>query len=101
MWFTSRMEVTSTGLCFIIAQGKVKHSSATPHMQLKIFSLRSLFSSIFLSYNILFPLCRSLWIVTCIFYKPATGYRKIATANNRTKARILQESNSLQNTTNS
>ena len=42
-WFTSRMEVTSTELCFLIAQGKVKHSSAAPHMQLKIFSLRSSF----------------------------------------------------------
>ena len=36
------MEVMSTELCFIIAQGKVKHNSVAPHMQLKIFSLISL-----------------------------------------------------------
>ena len=63
-----------------------KHSSAAPHMQLKIFSLLS----ILLSYNILFPLSRSLWIVTCMLYKPATGYSKITTANNRTRARLLK-----------
>ena len=100
-WFTPRMGVTSTELCFsIIAQGRVKHSSATPHMQLKISSLRSLLSSILLFYNTLFPPCRSLRIVTCMFFKPATGYRKIAIADNRTRARLLQQSNSLQNTTN-
>ena len=42
-WFISRMEVTSTELCFLITQGKVKHNSTAPHMQLKIFSLRSSF----------------------------------------------------------
>ena len=47
-WFTSRMEVTSTELCFIIAQGKVKHSSATPHMQLRS-SLLDLFSLLYFS----------------------------------------------------
>ena len=35
-----------------------------------------------------------------MLYKPAIGYSKIATANNRTRARLLQQSNSLQNTTN-
>ena len=86
------MEVTSTELCFIIAQGKVKHSSAAPHMHLKIFSLRSIFFSILHSYNILFPLRRSLRIVTCMLNKPATGYSKIATANNRTRAWLFQQS---------
>ena len=42
-WFTSRMEVTFTELCFYYSSGEGKHSSAAPHMQLKIFSLRSLF----------------------------------------------------------
>ena len=32
-----------------------------------------------------------------MLYKPATGYSKIATPNNRTRARILQQSNNLQN----
>ena len=70
-----------------------KHSSAAPHMQLKILSLRS--SSLPLcccSYNILFPLSRSLRIVTCILYKPAAGFCKIATAKSRTRARLLQHS---------
>ena len=49
-WFTSKMEVTSTELCFIIAQGKVKHSFVAPHMQLKIFSLRYLFFTFMLSF---------------------------------------------------
>ena len=70
-----------------------KHNSVAPHMQLKIFSLISFFSSLGCrSYNILFPLSRSLWIVTCILYKPATGFSKIATAKNRTRAHILQQS---------
>ena len=42
MWFTSRMEVTSTELCFYYSSGEGKHSSAAPHMQHEIFSLRSL-----------------------------------------------------------
>ena len=42
-WFTSIMEVTSTELCFYYSSGEGKHSFAAPHMQLKIFSLRSLF----------------------------------------------------------
>ena len=42
-WFTSRMEVTSTELCFYYSSGEGKHSFAAPHMELKIFSLRSLF----------------------------------------------------------
>ena len=42
-WFTSRMEVTSKELCFYYSLGEGKHSSAAPHMQLEIFSLRSLF----------------------------------------------------------
>ena len=91
-WFTSRMEVTSTELCFYYSSREGKHSSATPHMQLKIFSLRSFFFSILHSYNILFPLCRFLRIVTCMLYKPATGYSKIATANNRTRAWLLHQS---------
>ena len=45
-----------------------------------------------LSYNILFPLSRSLWIVTCLLYKSATGFSKIATARTRTRARLLQQS---------
>ena len=101
MWFTSRMEVMSTELCFYYSSGEGKHSSAAPHMQLEIFwvtphtasspSLLDLFSTLYCtSYNILFPLCRSLRIVTCMLYKPATGYSKIATANNKTGARLLQ-----------
>ena len=70
-----------------------KHSSVAPHMQLKIFSLRYFFSTFMLSlYNILFPLSRSLRIVTCILYKPATSFSKIATAKTRTRARLLQQS---------
>ena len=67
MWFTSRMEVTSTELCFYYSLGEGKHSSAAPHMQLEIFwvtlhtawspSLLDLFSiSILLLYNFFFPL---------------------------------------------
>ena len=37
MWFTSRMEVTSTELCFYYSSGEGKHSSAALHMQLEIF----------------------------------------------------------------
>ena len=49
-WFTPRMGITSTELCFsIIAQGKVKHSSVAPHMQLKISSLKSFSSTSILS----------------------------------------------------
>ena len=107
-WFTSRMEVTSTELCFYYSSGEGKHSSAAPHMQLEIFwvtrhtswspSLLDLFSTLYCtSYNILFPLCRSLRIVTCILSEPATGYSKITTVNNRTRARLLQLSNNLRN----
>ena len=99
-WFTSRMQVTSTELCFYYSLGEGKHSSAAPHMQLEIFwvtphtawspSLLDLFSSLYCtSYNILFPLCRSLWIVTCMLYELATGYHKITIANNRTRAWLL------------
>ena len=70
-----------------------KHSSAAPHMQLKIFSLISFFSTFRLSFlHVLFPLSRSLWIVTCMLYNPATGFSKIATAKTRTRARLLQQS---------
>ena len=99
-WFTSRMEVTSTELCFYYSSGEGKHSSAAPHMQLEIFwvtphiawspSLLDLFSTLYCtSYNILFPLYRSLQIVTCMLYEPATSYSKITTANNRTRAWLL------------
>ena len=37
MWFTSRMEVTSTELCFYYSSGERTQSSAAPHMQLEIF----------------------------------------------------------------
>ena len=67
-----------------------KHNSAAPHMQLEIFSLRSFFFTLGChSYNILFPLSRSMRIVTCILYKPATGFSKIATTKTRTRARLL------------
>ena len=100
------MEVTSTELCFYYSSGEGKHSSAAPHMQLKIFwvtphtawspSLLDLFSTLYCtSYNIPFPLW-SMWIITCMLYEPATGYSKITTVNNRTRARLLQLSNNLQ-----
>ena len=54
------------------------------------------FLSILLSYNILFPLCRSLCIVTYMLYELATGYSKITTVNNRTRAQLLKLSSNLE-----
>ena len=70
MWFTSRVEATSTELCFLYYNLREVHSSAAPHIQLEIFwvtphlawspSLLDLFS-IFPSYNILsLSLCVSV-----------------------------------------
>ena len=78
MWFTSRMEVTSTELCFYYISGEGKHSSVAPHMQLKIFSLR------YLLYLYIAPLTiySSLSVDPCgslhvMLYEPATGYSNI------------------------
>ena len=94
MWFAPRMGVTSTELCFsIIAQGKANtvllHLICSSRSSLLDLSSLPLCC---LSYNILFPLSQSLRIVTCMLYKPATGFSKIATARTRTRARLLQQS---------
>ena len=74
------------------------HSLVAPHMQLEIFwvtmhsswspSLLDLFSiSILPSYNILsLSLCQSLRIVTYMLNELATGYSKITTVDNKTRA---------------
>ena len=70
-----------------------KHNSAASHMQLKIFSLRSFFSTFMLS--LLQHTLPSQSIPadrTCMLYKPATGFSKIATARTRTRARLLEKS---------
>ena len=80
MWFTSRVEATSTELCLYIINQESKHSSAAPHMQLKIFwvtpytawspSLLDLFSfSILLFLQYTLPLSLSLSIpVDCYIH---------------------------------
>ena len=108
MWFTFRVEATSTELCLLCLERV--HSSAATYCAARDLmgksaltagspSLLDLFSfSIFPSYNILsLSLCQSLRIVTCMLYEPATGYSKIITVNNRTRARLLQLSDNLQN----
>ena len=92
MWFTSRVEATSTKICLLCL--KRVHSSAATYCAARDLvgnsalpvgspSLLDLFSSsILLSYNILslslsLSLCQSLRIVTYIVLESATGYSKV------------------------
>ena len=90
MWFTSRVEATSTELCLLYLE-RVHSSVATCCAARDLLgnsaltagssSLLDLFSfPILPSYNILslsLSLCQSLWIVTYILLESATSYSKV------------------------